>query len=302
MNNLLKPMKAVPLTPKVFAKRKGTMTKYMTQPKFRGVRCQAVVGSKTTLFSSLHHVLPHLPHINEQLQRCFPAGIYDGELFSFALNQQEINSVALRKKNLHPDYEVVHYYIYDLVPWNDSQVFQTAYFRMQRLHEVFDFLSLSNFNAHPHIHLVHTDFVTDYFDFLQKTNNYLEQGYEGGILRISTEHYRPGKTTAMYKYKPSETDSYLVVGVSEAIALDGTPKGMVGSFTVLDKENNRFSVGAGRLTHHERTKYWNQRSMFYSKPIYVLVAHEPYNSSRGVPSCAAVVGLIGSGEEKESLV
>ena len=47
MNNLLKPMKAVPLTPKVFVKHKNIMTKYMTQPKFRGVRCQAVVGSKT---------------------------------------------------------------------------------------------------------------------------------------------------------------------------------------------------------------------------------------------------------------
>jgi ATP-dependent DNA ligase len=297
---LPKPMKAVPLHPKVFTTRRNTTVEYLTQPKFRGVRCQAVVFDNfIRLYSSLHHELPHLPHLLEEL-RFLPYGIYDGELYNSSLNQQEINSIALRKINRHPDYTQVYFHIYDLVPLPNTPLANfTAIQRWRALESRFAWPDL--WKKTPHVKLVPTQLSSDYFDFLEKTQEYLEAGYEGGIVRISTALYSPGKTTAMYKYKPSETDSYRILGVREAYSIDGEPKGMLGSFKVIDKEGNTFFVGAGRLPHHTRVKYWNQRSQFYVKKLYVLVAHEPYSSSRGVPSCCAVVDVIGVGEEADAL-
>lgn len=119
---------------------------------------------------------------------------------------------------------------------------------------------------------------------------YLDDGYEGLILRSPDGKWKSGRSTLkeqlFMRMKPSDMNEAVVIGVIEAMENNNEAiinelgytersshkenkvgKGMVGSFICIDlKTGNEIRVGAGRLTHEKRVKYFNNPPLgFISK-------------------------------------
>jgi hypothetical protein len=92
----------------------------------------------------------------------------------------------------------------------------------------------------------------------------------------------------MLKYKPTEIDEYLIVGVEEAISQEGVPKGMVGSFIVKPRDSeDTFSVGAGKLNHTERVLIWKHKERYPG--LTLIVKQGKILTTNGIPTCAVAV-------------
>ena len=93
----------------------------------------------------------------------------------------------------------------------------------------------------------------------------------------------------MLKYKPTETDEYIIIGVEEAISKDGIPKGMVGSFLVQGDDEITFKVGAGKLKHNIRRHYWFIQSTIIGKTL--VVKQGKIKTTEGKPTCAVAIKI-----------
>lgn len=110
---------------------------------------------------------------------------------------------------------------------------------------------------------------------------YLDNGYEGLILRSPVGIWKDGRSTLkeqlFMRMKPQSDAEAVVIGVVEALENNNVAvinglgysersshqdnkvgKGMVGSFLCIDLLSEReITVSAGKLTHDERVEYFN---------------------------------------------
>jgi ATP-dependent DNA ligase len=120
---------------------------------------------------------------------------------------------------------------------------------------------------------------------------FLEQGFEGAMLRkIDYPTYEPRRLVGqMLKYKPTEIDEYLIIGVEEAISLAQEPLGMVGSFLVQGDDGMEFKVGAGKLKHKERREYWERKETLLGKTL--VTKQGKILTTEGIPTCMVAVEI-----------
>lgn len=260
--------------------------KFLCQPKLRGQRCRVEwFDGKPVLLSSYNIHFRYFQHIEEQLitidrGQNVP---YDGEIYVHGWTQEEINSVCNRTVTRHPKSEQMQYHIFDWQGEFTTQIERTLY-----LNNV-DLLQLPE---NPSIFIVPTA-ATTVEDWIVQTQEYLNAGYEGIILRDPRAYYIPKRNVCLLKFKPTETDEYLILDIIEAISKDGIPKGMVGAFLVCGDDNVEFEVGAGKLKHWEREEIWNNKEVYKNKTL--VVKHEPltYVSKNNIPIAAVAVRIRG---------
>lgn len=85
---------------------------------------------------------------------------------------------------------------------------------------------------------------------------------EGAVLHSTRKPFQPGKRCwGTQRMKARETVDLAVLGFEEAVAEDGTPKGMVGRINCrLDRVGRiptTIGVGPGKLDHNERRRLWD---------------------------------------------
>lgn len=93
----------------------------------------------------------------------------------------------------------------------------------------------------------------------------------------------------MLKYKPTEIDEYLIIGVEEAISLAQEPLGMIGSFLVQGDDGMEFKVGAGKLTHGQRREYFKVKETLIGKTL--VTKQGKIITTEGIPTCAVAVEI-----------
>lgn len=82
--------------------------------------------------------------------------------------------------------------------------------------------------------------------------HFMAEGYEGTMIRNVDAYYEQGKRSwGCMKLKDEPTMDLEVVGFTEAISLEGEPKGMVGALQCKYKDTV-VNIGAGALLHEER--------------------------------------------------
>ena len=202
---------------------------------------------------------------------------FDGELYDHGRSfdgKEGIHSICSRRANPHPLASKIQFHIFD-IQWETK----SQWFRFQKLKEY-----EKDFNNS--LCLVQTEIIQTE-EWLNLMKDYVEFGYEGIILRNPISLYRPKRDVGLIKVKPTEPDEYKIVEAYEAISLEGIPKGMVGGFTVIDKEGVIFNVGAGKIKHNKRIQLWKNR---HDLPGKILeTKHEPTKTKGGVPECAVAV-------------
>lgn len=149
-----------------------------------------------------------------------PGLIMDGECYKLGLSLQQINSIARTIKTAK-DLEILQFYWYDIVDIN-----ATAEERINRINNI---SKEYNINWNPEKifeygelriqHVPHVK-VSGWDNMLKLHNDYVEEGWEGLVVRLSDSLYGPNKRTNDWiKIKIYKQDTFKVIGIEQGLRL-----------------------------------------------------------------------------------
>lgn len=199
---------------KAIAEAFANGTPVFSQPKLDGIRSAT---KKTGLFSRNGKEHVSSPHILAALQNVFDLNargfVLDGELYNHQLrdNFNKVQSLAMQKKpsavELAESAELVQFHIYDCFnPDNEDALFS------ERLAYI-NYLNDSGLLPQC-IQFVRTDEVFSFEDIDRLQAEYLEDGYEGQIIRIDSQ-YENKRTRNLIKRKEFFDEEFEIVELLE---------------------------------------------------------------------------------------
>lgn len=254
---------------------------FIIQPKLNGERgivtnfegSPILLSSYQNPISTVDQITTAIAETWEHFQTPY---LFDGEIYKHGWSRERIDSALRSNVNLNKEAEELEFHIFDIIlPLPQAQ-------------RLFILIQLFEEIKSPFLKLVPT-YRTTKEDWLSQAETFVENGYEGAVLRNSTfPTYQPRRMVSqMLKYKPTETDEYTITGVTEAISKDGTPLSMIGAFTVCSDDGSEFSVGAGKLSHSQRKHYWMTQQLLTGKTL--ITKQGKIKTSTGLPTCAVAV-------------
>lgn len=248
---------------------------YLVQPKPDGERSRSVsVSGASLLLSSEENIFVSVPHINEALDKLLASPETDGELYVHGWTFEEIHSVVSRTKNLHPDYAQMEYHIFDIVMGGPQHVRSRA---------------IPELNLRPPLFQVPTIPCWTLEEIMKVYDQFLEQGYEGIVVRHIDNEYVRRRTPLMMKFKPKKDDFYDIIDYKEEIDKNGNPKGRLGALVCRGSDETTFSVGSG-LTDGDRQTLWDTREALAGKLCHVQYQH--LTARKGVPRFPVFVSVV----------
>lgn len=224
------------------------------QPKLDGDRIRVLANGKynpVILLSSTQHIITSLPHINKAFQEQNLYGEFDGEGYRHGWNFGQINGVISRTVNLHPNHKKIAFYCFDLIN-NHPQINRIS--------------TLTDLKFDYPIVKVPFNIAYNMIELMNFYNKYLDNEYEGIIIRHLLANYIRKRSRFVMKFKPKKKDMYNVIDIIEG---NGEHHGMVGTFICSRDEEKSFSVGAGEIKHDKRKAIWNNRRDYIGAIIQV---------------------------------
>lgn len=194
--------------------KRGKDLKYpaYVQPKLDGHRCIAICkNGKVTLWSRSRKPITGVPHIIKALEMIGGfAGenfMLDGELYNHEYhNNFEELTHFIRQQKPAVGHEVVQYHIYDLPIEEDY-------------HERFMRLKTFFLNIPPvmgaSLKFVETVYVGSKDEMMKTYNRFVEEGYEGAIVRNAMGLYKNKRSSDLLKVKQFQDAEFKIVDVIE---------------------------------------------------------------------------------------
>ncbi len=193
-------------------------TKVFVQPKLDGTRC---IARSSGLWSRPGNPITTVPHIQDALQKILskkPDLVLDGELYNHDL-ADDFNAIISAVKNTNPDKkkdldftaDMIQYWIYDS-PGEDR--FEE---RLERVEEVVEYVG-------GPLRLVPTYLVRDAEEMDDKYEEFLDQGYEGQMIRLDGP-YEQKRSKLLIKRKEFMDQEFIVEEICEG---NGNRSGMAG--------------------------------------------------------------------------
>lgn len=143
----------------------------------------------------------------------YPDLIMDGECYHHGWTLQQLNSVA-RTQVTAVDYEVLQFYWYDIVDTTKS--FKERFKLMNEIKEELNlkFQPEANFEYEDlRIQFVPQILLSGWANILRAHNKYVEEGWEGLVIRDPEKPYKPnGRTNDMIKVKQYSDMEVTVIG------------------------------------------------------------------------------------------
>lgn len=205
-----------------------------TQPKLDGIRC---IARADGLWTRTGKPITSVPHIREALQPLFiqnPDMVFDGELYNHAL-RDDFNKITSIVRKVSPNaeelakaQELIQYHIYDVV--DKERAFSKR---------VWSLTEMLQPDIGPYLFLVPTKKVVDTDTLDALYGRWLEEGYEGQIIRLDTV-YENKRSNSLMKRKEFITDEFDVVGMHEG---DGNWSEAVKRFTLALPSGVEFGAG-----------------------------------------------------------
>lgn len=181
------------------------------QPKLDGLRCLIYMVDGTIVTQSrTGGIFTTMDHIKAGLKPFFkvwPTVILDGELYTNKYPFEELVGLIKRKQVDDPRITLVHFHIYDIISLEGYA---------ERRQFILD-------NQHlfpPTFEIVKTEEATGIDDFKAKFTEYVQEGYEGIMLRNKKGPYVSNRSHDLQKYKEFEEDEFVIVGFKEAEGRD----------------------------------------------------------------------------------
>lgn len=238
------------------------------QPKLDGIRCCMDNGQP---FSRTRKPIHAIPHILKALKEFEPLN-FDGELYNHEYKEdfEVISSAVRREKELHPDHELIQYHIYDIAT---DMTFQKRIKALQLYKKVME--------QSGHIKIVETRIAEDMDQLIQIYEDFLEQGYEGAMVRnLHDSPYESKRSKHLQKLKMFEDDEFKVVDILEG---RGKLAGHVGSFIceIKDKNGKRTFKAKAKGKTSNLKKYFKDETLWKNKML--TVRFQGYTKKNNVP-------------------
>ena len=230
---MIKPM----LAHKVDDRRIDFSEPVFIQPKLDGVRC---IFTKDGAYSRTGKQFHNLRHIELRLERFFkvqPNAVLDGELYNHALRDDFEQIISLVRKQKPTDEDrrnaqhLIQYHVYDIIDEGPSYE--------NRL----NWLLSSRYLWCNAVIPVETHRVNKYEEAANMHyDGFLEQGYEGSILRLNGP-YEQKRSYNLQKFKDFSDDEATIVGYE---AGKGKRTGTLGKFFMMDDQGVEFGCPPGK--------------------------------------------------------
>ena len=213
-----------------------------SQKKLDGVRS---IIKKDGMWSRTGKKIISAPHIFESLKPLFesnPDLILDGELFALkeSCDFNKIISCVKKTKPTPEDLieseEYIQYWVYDCPSIDD--IFSAR------------ILFLESLNLPKYCILNSTEIVNNKYEMMELYKQYINDGFEGQMLRILGSKYEYSRSKCLLKHKEFLDKEYKILGVKEGI---GKLQGKVGTL-IFDKFES--SVNG---THEYLEELWKNK-------------------------------------------
>lgn len=184
------------------------------QPKFDGIRAIITRHGAKTRNGEEHKCVPHILKELEPFFERWPNAILDGELYNHELHD-DFNKIAslIRKQKpttaqLQEAKAKVMFYCYD-APRLDDVINENTPFevRNKHLHEHLEYI--------PCIHSVLRSVALSQEEVDALHDQYVNDGYEGAIIRIPGSPYEKGRSKNLLKYKKFDTEEFVLIDIRE---------------------------------------------------------------------------------------
>ena len=216
------------------------------QPKLDGLRCLIYMANGTIVTQSrTGGIFTTMDHIKAGLKPFFdvwPTVILDGELYTNKYPFEELVGLIKRKQVDDPRIAQVHFHIYDIVS-------------LEGYAERRQFI-LENRRLFPAtFEIVKTEEAIKIEDFKTKFAEYVQEGYEGIMLRNKKGPYVSNRSHDLQKYKEFEEDEFVIVGFKEA---EGRDSGTV-IWRCATKTGDEFDCRPVGSVEHRKALFQNAR-------------------------------------------
>ena len=206
------------------------------QAKLDGVRC---LFTKDGAYSRTGKHFKNLVHIELALIPFFkqnPDVILDGELYNHELKNdfEKIISLVRKQKPTADDrleaQQLVQFHCYD---YFDGVIYDSYKTRMQ---------NLVTADLYDKVHYVPAKLVDSYNYARELHQEFLDQGYEGSIIRLDGL-YKHGRSYDLMKFKDFSDTEATIIGYE---AGKGKRTGTLGKFLMQDDEGIKFGCPPGK--------------------------------------------------------
>jgi len=247
----------------------------LIDPKIDGIRGMVyLIDGEVKSFSrssveQTRFLSTHLSDIAELFAYLPPNAGLDGEWYSSNLSFDRIQGAVQSTKNYNSDIESVQYWIYDVVlPELGSE---QRYEILQRAYNNY----LANGGESNRFLVLNKEVVHSHDEILNVFERYLNQGYEGAMIRhrrdsarnktqIRLSTYRSGRYNNLLKVKSFTEDEFKIIKVEEG---RGKHKGKV-VFTLETREGKPFSCVPA--ASHEQREFWFKRPQSCIGRLYTV--------------------------------
>jgi len=252
-----------PMTAKEYNDRKKFIKfPILSQPKLDGVRC---IVKADGMWSRNGKPLLSAPHIFEELKPVFAQyseAIFDGELFT-SNKDVDFNTIIScvrktkpTKEDLELSKQYIEFHMYDLPTCvGEDEPFEDRYFNLGVIFDAY---------FHPRIQsqikLVPTFELISHNNIIKQIGDYLNQGYEGQMLRDPNSLYQNKKSTGLIKHKMFCDEEFTCIGYKEG---KGKLSGKIGTLIFEGFES------AVNGNHKFLEELWEKRESLIGKQITV---------------------------------
>jgi len=183
------------------------------QPKLDGVRCLAYWdGDSVKLMSRGGKPWENCEHIVDELEMVMPKGwVLDGELYIHGSTFQEITKLVKKKRQASVN---VQYHVYDIprVDGEDAGTWNERFIELQI------FYGVLYENKCSTIDIVSSYTAQNESEVYKLQSDFLEEGYEGAIVREMHGEYRFGyRSRSLLKVKNFMDNEYEIINFTTGV-------------------------------------------------------------------------------------
>lgn len=237
----------------------------LCQPKLDGLRCIArCIGGWVTLWFRSGKQIKTMQHIVDALTMVMLDGeIWDGELYTHNADFNKLGGSIRRDKNMDiNEAKKVEYHVYDfprirtkkeLLTESDDYFERHVYFQERKI-------------KHPIVR-VPTNAIFDEEKMLEQFAKYIDEDYEGIMIRNAKSPYEQKRSYNLLKYKEFNEDEFKIVGYEEG---RGLLSGAVGAFVCALSDGRTFKAKLkGKDVTELLKEYFKNPKTFMGKQLTV---------------------------------
>ena len=213
------------------------------QPKLDGVRCNIYLNDNNNIvcYSRTGKQFMNLRHIEMSLRSFFksqPDVVLDGELYNHKLKHDFEKIISLVRKQKPTDEDrinaqhLIQFHCYDY--FSQDSHYETYKHRMHQL------VTSDIYSAC--VKYVPAKLVDSYGYARTLHQEYLDQGYEGSIIRLNGL-YKHGRSYDLMKFKDFSDTEATIIGYETG---KGKREGTIGKFLMQDDDGNKFGCPPGK--------------------------------------------------------